>query len=161
MDRRVRLGALGLMAFCSTMAAPVGASSPCVTVDLEVAYAHARYVFVGQVRERVPSTYEGVPVSSDQAVRALYTLTVVEEFKGTGAAEYQVVGDLAPPPSPSVESGLVQVGEGWPLELGARYLIFAWGSPPRVDPCPPSAEFKKAGKTIKLLRRLGFQRPGR
>ena len=120
-------------------------------MDVLEVYAQTPVVFVGEVTKREPVTYDGRAASEDQAVRAAYTIRVLEEFKGTGAREYRLLGD-APIPSPPPGSDLIIVNEdNWPLELHQRYLVFATGDPLRIDSCA-SAALTDATDALKKLR---------
>ena len=139
---------VGLLAMA---VAGAGAESPCVEVEVAAALAHAKVVILGEVTASTPTDLSGQPVELSRAVRALYRVRVLEEFKGSGAAEYDFLGDL---PRPPAADGLVYVTDGMPLTVGRVYLLFAWGNPEalQVDPCPPTAPIESAHKTLTLLR---------
>ena len=140
-----------LVGLLATAVAGVDAESPCVEVEVAAALAHAKVVILGEVTAMTPTDLSGQPAEISRAVRALYRVRVLEEFKGSGAAEYALLGDR---PRPPAADGLVYATDGMPLSVGRRYLLFAWGQPDnlQVDPCPPTAPIESAHNTLTLLR---------
>jgi hypothetical protein len=110
------------------------------------------------VLTQAPVTYDGRPATGLEAVRALYTFRVLEGFKGAGATEYQLLGDLPVPPP--TDDGVVTInGDAWPLNVGQRYLIFGWGDDPAtIDSCSSSA-LGQAKRALKQLRKLRSGQP--
>jgi hypothetical protein len=89
--------------------------------------------------------------------RALVTLKVITEWKGSGAAEYRVLAG-APPVTPLAQ-GEVLVDCDVHLELGGKYLIFVDPSGyADVNPCAPTGRLEQSGKMTAALDRLAAQR---
>ena len=147
----MRLAAAGTLGIVLTVGqALTRADSPCVEVDALQALQHEKVVIVAEVVSATPSDRKGKAVQLSEAVRALYQVRVLEEFKGSRLKQYALLGDLPRQPAPP---GLVYLGdEGLPLIVGRKYLLFAWGDPLKIDPCPPTAPLSEASKALALLR---------
>ena len=138
------LGCALLVLLTSTGSA--NATSPCVQLDTLKAASLSDVVVVGEVLDAVPSDGIGRPAAASQAVRALYRVRVVEEFKGRGNSQYRILGD---PPRVADQAAL---DPGYPLQTGKKYLLLASGEPLRLQPCPPTGPIDQAEEAVRLLR---------
>lgn len=137
------------------LAMPALATSPCVILEPEEVLHGARYAFVGKVVSRTPADLDGRPADARDAVRGIYGIQVIEEFKGEKRPVYEVIGDW-PVQAPE---GYVLAFTPWPLEVGKEYLVVAWGEPPRIDPCASDERRDVAKKTLAAFRQFAKTRP--
>ena len=137
------------------LAADAVASSPCVAQSPEKMLSESTVAVVGEVVSVTPVDINGVAASTERAVRGLYRVRVVEEFKGSARDEYTLIGELARPKLPP---GQVYVEEaGFVPEVGKRYVFFGWGTPLKVSGCG-SVPYGQAKSLIEALRK---QKKGR
>jgi len=137
------------------LAANAFASSPCIAQSPEKTLSESTLAVVGEVISVTPADINGVAAAAEKAVRGLYRVRVVEEFKGGARAEYALIGELARPRLPP---GQVYVEEaGFVPEVGKKYVLFGWGTPLKLSGCG-SVPYSQAKSLIEALRK---QKKGR
>jgi hypothetical protein len=149
-----------LVACLWLIASDAGAVCPCVPRTVEQTYQGAALVFTGEVSGFTPVNTKCETVPAEDAVGAVYTVRVVEEFKGPSAKKHRLfAADPASRSRADRAHGSVRL-ERWSLDVGKRFLWFASGERNLIDSCASSEMRPDLGINTKLdeLRQLRARR---
>jgi hypothetical protein len=147
---------MALVACLWLIAWDAGAVCPCVPRTVEQTYQDATLVFTGEVSGFTPVNTKCETVPAEDAVGAIYTVRVIEEFKGPSARKHRLFAADPASGSRAERAHGPARRERWSRDVGKRFLWFASGGSNRIDSCASSEMRPDMGITLKLdeLRQL-------